>query len=124
MSSLSRPLAGETLTFELAAQIADLQKDEAYARSGRSGRTLVKSGHLRVTLTMLARNTDVGTHHAETPMTLQVLQGRLSYRVGDQSFEMGRGEVLYFGPGHAQDIRALDDTALLLTITGADTGEE
>ena len=124
MSPMSRPLAGETLTFDLAAHVAELQQDEGYIRSGRSGRTLVKSGYLRVTLTMLARNTEVGTHHAETPMTLQVLQGRLSYRVGDDNFEMGRGEVLYFGPGHAQDIRALDDTALLLTITGGSADSE
>jgi hypothetical protein len=25
--------------------------------------------------------------------------------------------VLFFGPGHAQDILALEDTALLLTVT-------
>ena len=51
-------------------------------------------------------------------MTLQALRGRLCYRVDDAELEIGQGEVLFFGPGHAQDIRALKDTALLLTITG------
>ena len=51
-------------------------------------------------------------------MTLHVLQGRLRYRVDDEDFEIGNGDVLFFGPGHAQDIRAHGDTALLLTITG------
>ena len=60
----------------------------------------------------------MGTHHAASPMTPQVLQGRLHYRVGDEEFEIGQGALLFFGPGHAQDIRALEDTALLLTITG------
>jgi quercetin dioxygenase-like cupin family protein len=116
MSSLTRALAGEKLTFDLAGQIEELRQDESYARSGRAGRTLVKAGPLRLTLTVLAGGAEVGTHHAESPMTLHVLQGALRYRVGDDEFELGRGRLLFFGPGHARDIRALEDTALLLTI--------
>ena len=121
MSPMSRALAGPNLTFELGAQIEELRSDEKYTRTGRTGRTLVKAGALRLTLVVLAAGVDVGTHHAESPMTLQPVQGRLRYRVDEEYFEIGEGEVLYFGPGHAQDIRALEDTALLLTITGAET---
>ena len=117
MSSLTRALTGETLTFDLGEQIAELRQDEHYIRSGRVGRTLIKAGPLRLTLTLIAEAVDVGTHHATSPMTIHVLQGRLRYRVGDDEFEIAKGQVLFFGPGHAQDIRALEDTALLLTIT-------
>lgn len=123
MSSITRALRGENLTFDLAGQIADLRKDERYLRSGRVGRTLVKAGSLRLTLTVVAEGVEVGTHHAVSPMTLQPIEGGLRYRVGDDEFEIGRGEVLFFGPGHAQDIRALEDTALLLTI-GAEGPED
>lgn len=116
MSSITRPLTGPNLTFDLAAQIRELRQDEAYRRSGRVGRTLAKYGPLRLTLVVLAEGVEVGTHHAESSMTLQPLEGSLRYRVGDERFEIRKGEVLYFGPGHAQDIRALEDTALLLTI--------
>ena len=81
------------------------------------GRTLVKAGSLRLTLTVVAKGVEIGTHHAVSPMTLQPVEGRLRYRVADDEFEIGEGEVLFFGPGHAQDIRALEDTALLLTIS-------
>lgn len=118
VSSITRALTGEHLAFDLAGQIADLRQDERYARSGRLGRTLVKAGPLRLTLTIIAEGVRIGTHHAASPMTLQPIEGSLRYRVGDDEFEIGRGEVLFFGPGHAQDIRALEDTALLLTITG------
>jgi len=121
MPQITRTLAGDNLTFDLGEQIAELRQDESYTRSGRSGRTLVKAGPLRLTLTLLAEGVDVGTHHAASPMTLQTLEGRLRYRVGDGEFEIGQGEVLFFGPGHAQDIRALADTALLITITGEQT---
>jgi quercetin dioxygenase-like cupin family protein len=117
---MSRALTGPNLTFDLQAQLQELRGDENYTRSGRVGRTLVKAGAMRLTLVVLAEGVEVGTHQAETPMTLQPVEGRLHYRVGEDTFEIGAGEVLFFGPGHAQDIRALEDTALLLTITGAD----
>jgi quercetin dioxygenase-like cupin family protein len=123
MSSLTRELAGEKLTFDLTGQIEELRQDESYTRSGRAGRTLVKAGPLRLTLTVLAGGVEVGTHHAESPMTIHVLQGELRYRVEEDEFGLGRGQVLFFGPGHAQDIRALEDTALLLTIAQETAGE-
>jgi len=123
MSPITRALAGKNLSFDLAVQIAELREDGSYIRSGRVGRTLVKAGPLRLTLTLIAEGVGVGTHHAASPMTLQVVQGRLHYRVDDEEFELGQGEVLFFGPGHAQDIRALEDTALLLTITADGAGD-
>ena len=123
MSSLTRALAGEKLTFDLTEQIQELKADDGYDRSGRAGRTLVKAGPMRLTLTVLAAGVEVGTHHAESPMTIHVLQGALRYRVGEEEFGLGRGQVLFFGPGHAQDIKALEDTALLLTIAQGSASE-
>lgn len=118
MSSISRALTGKHLDFDLAAEIAQLRRDDKYRETGRLGRTLVKEGELRLTLTVLAEGAEVETHHAGSPMTLQVLQGGLHYRIGEEEFELDAGQLLFFGPGHARDIRALRDTALLLTITG------
>jgi quercetin dioxygenase-like cupin family protein len=117
MSSMTRPLTAPHLIFDLDGAIRELRQDEAYLRSGRVGRTLAKSGPLRITLVVLARGVEVGTHHAEHPMTLQPLEGRLRYQVSDGVMELGRGELLFFGPAQARDIRALEDTALLLTLT-------
>lgn len=123
MSSLTRPLAGEQLVFDLAGQIAELRQDESYVRSGRIGRTLVKAGPLRLTLTLLNDGVEVSTHHAETPMTLQVLEGGIRYNIDGEDFKLYQGQLLFFGPGHAREIQALGRTALLLTITGNGTAE-
>jgi len=84
----------------------------------------VKAGPLVLTVTLIRDGIEVGTHHAETPMTLQVIQGGLSFRIGQVETELGEGELLFFGPGHAKDIRAQGDTALLLTITRDEDGGE
>lgn len=117
MTSMTRALTGKNLTFDLTTQIEELRRDDGYLRSGRVGRTLVKAGTLRLTLTVIGKGVEIGTHHAAAPMTLQPVEGRLRYRIDGDEFEIGEGEVLFFGPGHAQDIRALEDTALLLTIS-------
>ena len=120
MSTITRPLAGPNLVFAIGDQIAELRKDENYVRSGRAGRTLVKTLPLSITLVVMSRGTEIATHHAEAPMTLQPVEGRLRFRVGTEEIVLEQGELLYFGPGQAQDIVALEDTALLLTIGGAD----
>lgn len=103
--------------FDPVEELGQLRSDESYARSGRLGRTLARSGRLRVTLVALNGGVEVGTHHADSPMTIQVLEGRIGFRVGGADHELSAGEVLFFGPGEAHDIRALEETGLLLTLS-------
>lgn len=117
MSSLNRPLTGPMLTFDLGQQLAELRQEDAFRRSGRAGRTLAKSGRFRLTLVAMAAGNVIGTHQADSPMTLQVLDGHLRFRAGAEDHELAAGEVLFFGPGDAHDIRAEQESALLITIS-------
>jgi quercetin dioxygenase-like cupin family protein len=120
MSTLNRPLSGPMLTFDLAQQIDELRADDAYARTGRVGRTLAKSGRMRLVLVVLNTGIEIDTHHAESPMTIQAVQGRIRFRVNGDEHELNSGHVLYFGRGEAQQIHAMEPTALLLTISAVD----
>ncbi len=120
MSSISRPLAGPVMTFDLAALVAELRGEEAYRRSGRAGRTLAKSGRFRVVLVVMSRGLFVGTHQADSPMTLQLVEGALHFRTGEGEYDLKRGELLFFGPGDAHDIRSTEESALLITISAVD----
>ncbi|HEX5520714.1 MAG TPA: cupin domain-containing protein [Longimicrobiaceae bacterium] len=117
MPSINRPLAGPILTFDLDEQLAELRREEAYVRSGRAGRTLAKSGRFRLTMVAVADGVEIGTHQADSPMTLQVLAGQLHFRAADREYDLDAGQVLFFGPGDAHDIRARGDSALLLTLS-------
>jgi quercetin dioxygenase-like cupin family protein len=120
MSSINRALAGPSLTFHLSEQLQALRGEEAYRRSGRAGRTLVKSERFRVVLLAVASGVVIGTHQADSPMTLQVVQGGLRYRDGEGDHELREGDLLFFGPAQAEDIRATSDSALLLTLSATD----
>jgi quercetin dioxygenase-like cupin family protein len=105
------------MTFRLSEQLAELRGEEAYRRSGRAGRTLAKSGRFRLVLLAVADGVVIGTHQADSPMTLQVVEGGLRYRDPGGEYELRAGDLLFFGPGQAEDIRATAETALLLTIS-------
>lgn len=117
MSSISRPLAGPILAFDIAEQISDLRAEEAYDRSGRAGRTLAKSGRMRILLVAMAEGNIIATHQAESPLTIQVVEGDIQFRLLDSEHRLNEGQLLFFGPGDAHDIRALRPTALLITIS-------
>lgn len=125
MSSINRPLAGPMLTFDIEQQLAELRHEESYRRTGRAGRTLAKSGRMRLVLVAMDAGNVIGTHQADSPMTIHVLAGRIRYRAGDELNDLRRGQILFFGPGDAHDIRAEEESALLLTISavGDDYGE-
>jgi quercetin dioxygenase-like cupin family protein len=117
MSSINRPLSGPMLTFDLRSQLEGLRREEAYQRSGRAGRTLAKSGRFRLTLVAMADGNTIGTHQAESPMTIQVIEGHIRFRAENEEHELRQGQVLFFGPGDANDIRATTESALLITIS-------
>ena len=117
MTPMERPLSEPMMTFELRPQIEQLRADESYQRSGRLGRTLARSGRLRLVLVALNAGVEVGTHQADSPMTIQLVDGRIGFRIGSEEHELRAGQVLFFQAGEAHDIRALEESALLLTLS-------
>jgi quercetin dioxygenase-like cupin family protein len=117
MPPMERSLTEPMMIFDLDPQLQELRADESYRRSGRLGRTLARSGRLRLVLVALNAGVEVGTHQAESPMTIQLLQGRIGFRIGGRDHELRAGQVLFFEPGEAHDIRALEESALLLTLS-------
>jgi len=117
MSSINRPLAGPMMTFDLRSQLEELRGEDSYQRTGRAGRTLAKSGRFRLVLVAIAPDGSIGTHQAESPITVQVLEGHIQYRADGSDHQLHSGQILFFGPGEAHDIRAVEASALLLTIS-------
>ena len=117
MSSINRPLTAPNLVFDLASHVQEMRGEESYQRSGRTGRTLAKSGRMRVTLVAMERGNVIGTHQADSPLTLHVISGHIRFRAGGLDQELKAGQVLFFGPGDAHDITATEETVLLLTLS-------
>lgn len=96
------------------------QEQLAAARAGSAGRSAVTvhGRHdfvLRQTLIALVEGQALAEHESPPEATLQVLQGRVRVTAGDDVWEGAAGELLVIPPAR-HDLRALDDSVVLLSV--------
>ena len=117
MSSINRPLAGKALYFRLAeGHRADLIDEDRLASAGRSARTLVKEGPLRVTLVALAAAGALAEHRADGPITVHVVSGQIRFRAGEDEWTLEPGDFLSLGAGVPHAVESAAGGVFLLTV--------
>lgn len=119
MSSINRPLASDALHFRLGGECSEYIDDALLARAGRSARTLVKDGPLRVTLVALGEGGNIAPHRAEGPITVHVLSGDIRFRAGEKEWELEEGDLLSLGAGLEHSVESSSGGAFLLTVVTA-----
>jgi quercetin dioxygenase-like cupin family protein len=107
---------GDALRFDLTEETQRASDPEALARTGRSARTLLKDGPLRVTLIVLGPGGDIPEHQTEGPITIHVLRGALRLKVEGTDYELGTGDLLSIGTGASHSLMSDQGAALLLTV--------
>ncbi len=117
MPTIERPLAGDALRFNLRDELAATEDAEILARSGRTARTLIKDRSLRVTLHLLAPGGAIGEHHADGPITVQVLRGEMTFHAAGRDFHMTRGDLLALDTGIVHSLESRHGAAFLLTVS-------
>jgi quercetin dioxygenase-like cupin family protein/hemerythrin-like domain-containing protein len=101
----------------LEAELSALLASPAVAREGRSARTLLKAGPLRLVLIALGAGGTVQEHTAPGPITLQALRGAVRVRAGGQEFALAAGEVLAIPARLPHSLHADAPSGVLLTMT-------
>jgi quercetin dioxygenase-like cupin family protein len=113
---MDRPSSGDVLRFHLSDERAKAADASTLAQYGRSSRTLVKEGPLRVVLVVVAPGGEIAPHHAGGPITVQVLEGDLRFRAGESEHELASGDMLVVGAGVEHAVRSEGGGAFLLTV--------
>ena len=108
--TLNRPLS----SFELAEGIRRLRAEQEYVDGDRNALTLAKVGSFRLVLVAFRAGAafDEGDQRGTT--ALQVIQGGLAVRVGEDSLELRESEIAVIGAGHPWSASALADGAMLI----------
>jgi quercetin dioxygenase-like cupin family protein len=120
MSNIDRPLSGKALRFELGGgRHARLIDEESLGRAGRTARTLVKEGALRVTLVALAPGAALAEHHADGPITVHVISGRIRFRVGEDELLLEEGDLLSLAARVPHSAGSDDGGTFLLTVAAS-----
>ncbi len=110
-------LKSEHMLLDLGEVITEMHGESATGQT-RGAVTLVKENGMSVVLTHLHKGAQLNEHAAPGPATVQVLDGHARIQIGDQSVDVPAGRLMAFDAGVQHSVQALEDTTLLLTLTG------
>lgn len=115
MSSLNRVLDGDVLVHHLTEDERMLDR-ELLARHGRTARTIVKDGPLRLTLMGLAGGGTMPVHKTDAQVTIHMLEGEVTFTAAGKEYPLRLADVLVFGPGVEHEARSIRGGMFLLTV--------
>ncbi|MGV3721947.1 MAG: cupin domain-containing protein [Actinomycetota bacterium] len=115
----ARLLPEEVHLFDLPSTLETLRREPQYETNGRNGTTLVKNPEVRVVLQAMRPEAHLAEHHAPGPITVQVLEGEIEFKVGDRGHTLRPGSLLVLPARVPHSVRAVQESAFLLTIAPA-----
>ncbi|HET9426097.1 MAG TPA: cupin domain-containing protein [Gemmatimonadaceae bacterium] len=115
MSSLNREISGPALFHHLKRDQLTLDQ-KLLTDHGRTARTLVKEGPLRLTLMGLAEGGDLPEHKTSGPVSIHVIEGSVTFSGSGREFPLGPGEVLMFAANVAHSAKSAEGCVFLLTV--------
>ena len=55
--------------------------------------------------------------HADARISIEIIQGRVRLRLPDRALELGGGELMCLESGIPHDLKALEESAFLITVS-------
>ena len=110
-------LSAPVLTFDLAAEIEQLNGEEHWVKDGRISKTLVKHSDFRIVLMFMKAGTLMQEHKTDARISIHALSGRLLIKLDEQTVDLLAGHLLVLEKGLAHDVTALEESAFLLSIS-------
>ena len=115
MSSTNRIMDGEVLVHHLTEDERMLDP-ELLARHGRTARTVVKEGPLRLTIMGIAAGGVLPVHSTDAHVTIHLLEGEVTFTARGREYPLHSGDVLVLAPGVEHEARSAQGGVFLLTV--------
>ncbi len=115
MSSMHRTIDGEVLVRHLSQDELMIDR-ELLAQRGRTARTIVKEGPVRLVLMALDRGGDLPPHSTDGPVTIHVTDGEVVFRAVGDEYHLVTGDVLVFAAGVEHSATSESGCVFLLTV--------
>jgi len=111
-------LAQPLLQIDLDRELQQLRREDSWQReTGRSSKTLAKYPDFRIVLILMKASTRMRQHRAEGRISIQQLKGQSCIHLADRKVTISAGHLLVLDCGVLHDVEALEESALLLTIS-------
>ena len=115
--SLAGHLNAPLMDFNLVKEIEQLHAEEAWLRTGRNSKTLVKQPDFRIVLIALQKGGHLEEHSADARISIHALSGLVRLQMPDQTVDLPGGHLLVLDRALEHDLEALEESAILMTIS-------
>lgn len=119
----TRVLNAPLVELDLAQAQAQIKQEPAWQTSDRNALTLFKSDGLRLVLMALHEGAELKTHTAPGTISVQVLEGRITFRTEEQAAELQAGQLLTLHAGIPHSVVARQESVFLLTLAPTAAGK-
>lgn len=103
-------------SFHLSSQIVEMKQEESWEKSKRSSRTLIKVGAMRLVLNAMKAGTEIKSHHANGPISVHCIEGKLKFNTEEKSVTLQKGELLTLEELVTHSVEAVEESTFLLTV--------
>lgn len=110
-------LDGSAVLLDLHAEFEKLTAETDLKVAGHRQITLFKSYKTTVAIFAFDSGGGMREHSAPGVVTVQVISGKLEINVGGESHHVVAQNVLVIPPGARHDVRALEPSQMLLTVS-------
>ena len=115
--SLAGYLTAPLMDFNLSGEIAQLHEEEAWVRTGRNSKTLVKQPDFRIVLIALQKDGHLEDHSADARISIYTLLGHVKIHLPEQTVDLPAGHLLVLDRSLEHNVQGLEESAILLTIS-------
>ena len=111
-----RELMEGLMVFSLRLEIDVLRGEDAYVNGDRNSRTLAKEIDFRALLSVLRPGATIDEQDGDARASIHVVGGGATLTVGDETAELGEGQLAVIDSGRPWTLTAATECAVLLTL--------
>jgi quercetin dioxygenase-like cupin family protein len=108
--------AGDSHAFDLHAELAALRSEPHKSQDGHRQITILQQAPVAHVLFSFNPGGKLDEHSTNGFVAIHVLEGRLMVHADGQDNALKAGHVLYLRPNVPHDVRAIEESAMLLTV--------
>ncbi len=112
----NRMINGPLVEMNLPELIAQIKEEATWKDSDRNSITIFKSDTLRIVLIGLHEKAELKEHKANGVISVQVLEGKLSFNTAEQSCIIEKGQMIALHENIPHSVLAITETFFLLTV--------
>jgi quercetin dioxygenase-like cupin family protein len=111
-----RTLDAPMVVMDLNAFRGQIKEEQAWQTSDRNAITIFKTNGLRIVLIALQAGAEMKTHTAPGIISVQVLEGLITFRTEQQTTDLTQGQMLALHKGIPHSVLAREESVFLLTL--------